>query len=119
LRSFRDCGPDILLVQEAADVDLALDVKAGAYRSALNVAIGYNWDVGIHSFAGQTIRSADGIDFLIAPGPARGAAWGQEISSGFWHGDPPPDWPSGGFRFARIPVGVRPEQVLNRLELLR
>jgi hypothetical protein len=68
-----------------------------------------------HGFSSAPAQFA----FVISPWPVPGVTTGIDTPDEFWSGEPPPPAPSGAFRFARIPVEGRPEQVLERLQLLR
>jgi hypothetical protein len=120
LRAFRDCGVNVLLLQESVESEPASAQDVAAYRAALNVAANYHWDAGLHvpGIRFPPSLAAD-VAFLISPRPISGLPAGQEIPREFWQGAPAPDSPAGGFRFARIPADAVPETVLQRLALLR
>ncbi len=120
LRGFSESGVDIILLIEDAGSEPASEQELNWYRPVLNVAGHYRWDVGVQlpGAAGFT-GLIPGIDFLIAPRALPACVSGITTPAAFWSGAPAPALPAGGFRFAEIPAACAPEQVLDRLAVLR
>jgi hypothetical protein len=118
LRVFGDCRLDVLLLQESSKAQSARAPNLAAYRAALNVAANYRWDVGLQT-GGKCGADAAEFGFLVARDTVANVPCGCVVSDGFWNGEPPPENPLGGFRYARIPPETPPERVLERLALLR
>jgi hypothetical protein len=120
LRSFGDAGLDALLLEEAADNEPASAESVALYQPVLNVAAHYQWELGLRLPSASDYRGeAAGFSCLIAPRPLPGACAGLSVEPAFWSGAAAPAAPAGGFRYAEIPVDASPEQVLERLALLR
>lgn len=113
LRAFGESGIDVLLLEEDATSSPANAGELGWYRSTINVARHYGWDVGVRS--ARSIDGAGDVDFVVSPGSAAS----PEIDPGFWSGGATPQVATGGFRFAAIPVGADPQTVMERLDTLR
>lgn len=120
LRGFSESGVDMILLTEGADCEPVSEQELHWYRPALNVAGHYRWEVGIQlPRASGFTGLIPGIDFLIAPRALPACVSGISTSEAFWSGAPAPALPAGGFRFAEIPADCPPEQVLDRLAVLR
>lgn len=113
LRAFGECGIDVLLLEEGALASPASSGELEWYRSTINVARHYGWDVGL-----RTSRSIDGsgeVDFVVAPDNPRYL----ELGEGFWSAGAIPPPVRGGLRLVTIPPNAEPQSVLSRLETLR
>ena len=120
LREFGSASIDTVLLEESTDSAPASAAELEWYRSVLNVAAHYRWDVGVRHAAG-TIAGADspGIDYHIGTPPRQGVCFGALIGTDFWQGEDPPAAAGADFRFACVPLNLQPERILDRLELLR
>jgi hypothetical protein len=120
LRSFGDTGLDALMLEEAADNEPTSAESIALYQPVLNVATHYQWDTALHlPSAAVYAAEAAGFVCLIAPQPIAGTVTGVVVEPTFWTGADTPAVSAGGFRYAEIPADVAPEQVLERLALLR
>jgi hypothetical protein len=120
LSSFGDAGADCVLLVESADSEPTSAAEIGWYQPVINLAKHYRWDLGIYlptadSFSGEV----SGVDFVVAPRALAGVPAGAITPLEFWAGADARAVPPGGFRFARIPPDAIPEQVLERLTVLR
>ncbi|MBV8063522.1 MAG: hypothetical protein JOY51_08000 [Nevskia sp.] len=119
LRSFGDSGLNGLLLEESAETEPASAQELQLYQAVLNVAAHYRWDLGLRLPRGGHSFAVPGLGFVLAPQAASGMVLGLSLPQGFWDGGTPPPCPAGGFRFAEIPAGTKPERVLERLAVLR
>lgn len=120
LRSFGDCGVDGILLEESAGAEPASAAEIGWYQPVINLAGHYRWDLGLRLISGAGFGGeASGVQFVIAPRPVPGAAYGLALADAFWSGAEAPAAPAGGFRFAMVPMDAVPENVLERLATLR
>lgn len=113
LRSFGECGLDVLLLEEDAASAPAGVEQIDWYQSVVNLARHYRWDVGLRT--PRELPGESGLDFLIAPEGAKGV----EVGQAFWSGGEAPAVAAGGFRHAVIPPDAEPRAVLERLSDLR
>jgi hypothetical protein len=119
LRAFGETGVDALLLVETAASEPGAAEDVACYRSAINVAAHYRWDVGL-SVPGARYAGGDaGLDFVIAPRTLPGAVAGCVLAGEFWSGAAPPDPTPECFRYATVPANADPERVLERLAVLR
>ena len=120
LSSFGDAGVDCVLLVESADSEPASAAEIAWYQPVINVAKHYRWDLGIYLPIASTFSGeVSGADFVIAPRALAGVPAGAITPLEFWTGAEAPAVTPGGFRFARIPPDAIPEQVLERLVVLR
>ena len=120
LRTFAECGFDALLLEEDERSDPRSADDVAAYGAVGNVASYYRWDLGVRlSPRGAAIEGPRGIGFWVASSAVEGLHVGILVPDGYWTGDPAPDPPPDGFRFAEIPADGTPETVLERLAALR
>jgi hypothetical protein len=113
LRSFGECGVDVLLLEEDSASAPASSGELGWYRSTINVARHYGWDVGLRS---ELPLDAQGeIDFVISPSSTRYV----EVGADFWSTGAIAPLSAGGFRFLTVPADAQPQIVLDRLDALR
>ena len=120
LRSFGDCGVDVLLLEEAPGREPASSAELEWYRPVFNVAAHYRWDCGLMlPEAAHDPGAVDGLHFLMAPRALGGAPTGILLPDEFWSGGAAAALAPGQFRFARIPEQAHPESVLDRLAVLR
>jgi hypothetical protein len=120
LRSFGESGLDAVLLQEAAGDEPASAAEVAWYQPVLNIAGHFRWDLGLQLPGGAGFAGpAQGLAFVIAPQPPPGCAAGLALGAEFWSGAAPPKAPAGGFLFTVVPADAVPEQVLERLALLR
>lgn len=120
LRSFGQAGVDSVLLEESAEAEPASAAEIDWYRPVINLAGHYRWDLGVHlpvaaAFSGEM----QGADYVIAPRAFAGVPGGIATPPEFWSGADAPALAGGGFRFASIPPDAVPEQVLDRLAVLR
>lgn len=115
LRHYGDAGIDALLLEEteastprSAD-DLAL------YQPVINVAAHYRWSLGLLTPRAPAFDAA-ALDYLIAPGGGHAPALGALLGDEFWQTG---DAPAAPLRYARVPPGLQPEAVLDRIAGLR
>ena len=120
LREFADCGIDGIVLRESAESEPASAEDLQLYQAVFNVAGHYRWDAGLRlPAAAHDAALAAGPAFVVSPrGSATGVA-GLVVNAEFWAGEGPPECPTGGFRYAEIPVDAKPESVLDRLAALR
>jgi hypothetical protein len=120
LSSFGDAGVDCVLLVESADSEPASATEIAWYQPVINVAKHYRWDLGIYLPTACTFNGEmSGADFVVAPRALAGVPAGAITQPEFWAGAEAPAVSPGGFRFARIPPDAIPEQVLERLTVLR
>jgi len=119
LRAFGESGIDALLLVESAASEPVTAQDVACYRSALNVAAHYRWDVGLSVPGTRYQGGAAGLDFVVAPQALPGAVAGRVLTVDFWAGAAPPDPAPECFRYATVPANADPERVLERLALLR
>lgn len=112
LRSFAETGVDALLLGAGEPV-----ASADALTPVLNLCRHYRWDCGWRlSVAGSGDFDDPGFGYVVAATPLDGIRTGIEVPQRFWQDGHPPD---GSFRYARVPVELQPERVLERLAALR
>lgn len=124
LRAFADSGISALLLEE--DRDPGQDLLS-LYQPVLNVAAGYQWDVGI-LIPGELTTALGGDLAVTIVDPAAlaalakgGAPCGVSVPGDYWAGkDKKFAVPEGcAAVYVRIPGDANPEQVLKRLAALR
>ena len=119
LRSFSEAGLDVLLLEEDEGAEPASLEAIEWYRPVLNVAMHYRWATGLRLPRGELGAVAvAGLDYCIAP-QALDLPTGIVTPPAFWTGAAAPACAPGGFRHAQIPADASPEEVLERLALLR
>jgi len=120
LRTFGELDISGLLLQERIGAEPNSDAEVAWYKPVINVCAHYRWDLGLQlPEAGGFVGPLGGVGFVIAPRPIDAAVAGVMTPANFWADGPPPPVPANGFRFAEIPADGIPEQVLERLALLR
>jgi len=120
LRTFGEVDIGGLLLLEQADAEPKSAAEIAWYKPVINVCAHYRWDLGLQlPDATAFVGPLEGVGFVIAPRPLDGAVVGIATPGDFWSGGPLPPVPKGGFRFAEIPADGIPEQVLERLAILR
>jgi hypothetical protein len=120
LRTFGELDVSGLLLQERMGAEPNSDTEVTWYKPVINVCAHYRWDLGLQlPEATGFVGPLGSIGFVIAPRPLDAAVVGIMTPANFWAGGPPPPVPPNGFRFAEIPADGIPEQVLERLALLR
>ena len=115
LRVFSQCGIDAVLLEEAADTAPTSAAALQLYQPVLNVASHYRWDIGLLLPQVGAAPPTQGLDFFVAPSEVDVPMRGFALDPACWNGTPAPACPSGGFRFATVPVAAQPEAVLARL----
>ncbi len=114
LRAFSVAGLDAVLLTEVGAAPTA-DTQA-LYQSVLNVAAGYQWTVGLELPEGTTASAlVDGFAFAIADAPLQ-VPTVVRVPTSFWTDG---DAPTAVLRHAVVPADAQPEQVLQRLAVLR
>ena len=119
LGSFGDAGVDCVLLVESADSEPTSAAEIAWYQPVINLARHYRWDLGIYLATSTFSGEVSGADFVVAPRALAGVPAGAITPLEFWTGAEAPAVAPGGFRFARIPPDAIPEQVLERLTVLR
>lgn len=119
LRVFADAGVDALLLVETADSEPRTPADVAVYDAVLNTAAHYRWDVGLAVPGGRYVGGDARLDFVVAPGSLPGAMAGIVMPAEFWAGASVPEPVAGGFHYGVIPAHAAPEQVLERLAVLR
>ena len=117
LRTFAGDGIEVVLIEESSTTPTALD--APAYQPLTNLAKHYRWDIGVRAHTPEPGSANIGIDFAITPAPLVRLAHGIDIDHRFWSGAALRVVPDGSFLFAQLPADAVPEQVLERLAVLR
>jgi hypothetical protein len=121
LREFATSGIDTVLLEESAQSEPANPTELDWYRSVLNVGAHYRWDFGLRipgsRFVGDLESS--GFSYLVGPRSVSCACFGQCVPDSFWRGEAHAPVAEAAFRFARIPVELEPELILDRLRELR
>jgi hypothetical protein len=120
LRAFGELDISGLLLEEHGGAEPRSAAEIAWYKPVINVAAHYRWDLGLQltDAAGFT-GPLENVAFAIAPQPLPGAIIGVTTPQAFWTGSTLTPVPTGGFRFAQIPADGVPEQVLDRLAILR
>lgn len=119
LRVFAEVGVDVLLLVEAAESEPGTPAGIALYDAVLNTAAHYRWDVGLAVPGGRYVGGDARLDFVVAPRALPGAIAGVVIPAEFWVGATVPEPVASGFRYGVIPAHATPEQVLERLQVLR
>jgi len=116
LRVFSQCGIDAVLLDESAETEPATAAALQLYQPVFNVAAHYRWDIGLRlPQAVAAMLPTEGLNFVVAPREVETPMRGLALDAGCWNGTAAPPCPSGGFRFATVPVAAQPEAVLARL----
>ncbi len=118
LRLFGKAGLDAVLLEESSHSEPISSREVRWYQPVINVAGHFRWDLGLRLPTTAAYSGGEsGFDFLIAPKPIPGPPCGLSLNDDFWlNGTLPRNSP---FVFWNIPEHGRPEQVLDRLSLLR
>ena len=120
LRIFAESRLDIVLFEESADDEPHGPEEVEWYRSAINLAAHYGWDVGNYLPAAAHYRGGgSALAFLIAPRVFPGPPVGLVVPKQWWQYGPLPECPAQGFRFTEVPIDAEPETVLERLAAWR
>ncbi len=119
LRVFADAGVDLLLLHESAQSEPESAAGIECYQSVFNVAAHYRWAVGLHVPAGRYAGGESALAFVLAPRTLPDGVSGHVLASSFWETGDAGTVPAQGLRYAQVPAGLQPEQVLERLGALR
>lgn len=115
LRTFSAAGLDALVLVEPV-AGPGAEIQA-LYQSLLNVATGYQWCVGLQVPGGQDgVSLTEGFSFVIADAQQT-LPTAVRVADVFWQTDVVPV--AAAVRYARVPPGLQPERVLQRLQVLR
>jgi hypothetical protein len=118
LRTFSDCGVDVLLLEESAVVPASSLESIELQQAVFNLAAHYRWEVGLHLPRGGVCSlRGTAATFVIAPGPCD-IPTGLIVPENFWSGEALPALRPGDFLYATIPAQVSPEFVLDGLAVL-
>jgi len=120
LRHLSGTGLDTVLLVESAESESTTPEEVEWYRSVLNVGSQYRWSMGLRvpgkRFGGLP---ASTFDYLIAPHCVAAPCFGADLSD-FWSSAPNfANVPKADFRFTLLPVGLKPEVILDSLVQLR
>ena len=118
LRVFGKADLDAVLLEESGHSEPISSREVRWYQPVLNVAGHFRWDIGLRFPTAAAYSGGEsGFDFFIAPRPIPGPPCGLSLNDDFWlNGELPRNSP---FVFWNIPEDGHPEQVLDRLSLLR
>jgi len=120
LRSFGEIGIDAVMLEESLGEEPKSSDELGWYQPVLNLAAHYRWDIGLRMpSTAFDLKIEEGVDFVIAPDGMSVHTKGVALADAFLRGEAPPGIPAGSFYYVRIPQDAKPEQVLERLALLR
>jgi len=119
LREFGSSGVDGILLEETQESEPGSAGEVEWYRSVLNVGAHYGWDMGWRSVGDRySDAQVPSFDYCIAPRPLGAECSGIEIAEDYWRGAPMGN-STADFYFGRVPPGLVPEVVLDRLAQLR
>lgn len=110
LRRFGETGVDALLLEESAQSAPTSTDDLDLYQPVFNVARHYRWYSGLLMPLAPAF-DASSLDYLIAPGHEP-----LLLDEAFWQGG---DAPAAQLRYLRVPPGLQPEAVLDRISSLR
>lgn len=118
LRTFGESGLDAVLLEESARSEPGSVAEVAWYQPVINVAGHFRWDLGLRLPVAAAYGGGEaGLGFLVAPRVLPGQPCGVAVGEAFWaEGSAPSD---GAFHFADVARDHQPEQVLDRLALLR
>jgi hypothetical protein len=120
LRGFGSSGLDAVLLEESASSEAQTPDDVQLYQTLFNLGAHYGWDIGLRlPLSSGPVQLGTGPGFAIGP----------QVPPPLFQGLPATDWldahaappvcPMAGFLFAEIPRDAPPEQVLQRLSVLR
>lgn len=120
LRGFGGSGLDTILLEESVISEPQSAEEVQLYQTLFNLGAHYGWDIGLRLPLGNGhLQLGGGPSFAICPNAPQGV----------FHGLPAAAWmdaqalsvacPATGFLFVEIPGNANPEQVLERLTVLR
>lgn len=120
LRAFGNSGVDVLLIEEDAEAGPLSVTDIECYRTVLNVASHYRWDIGLRLPDASAYESCvRDVDFIISPLALPDVRSALVFANAFLDNDEAAERSVNRFRFASIPPDARPEIVLERLAALR
>jgi hypothetical protein len=127
-REFATASVDSVLLEESNGEEPKDASELEWYRAVLNVGAHYRWDMGLHlpgtRFAGDLGDAAardggGGFAFVIASRAFDAPCVGRIIPEQFWSSGAADTLPHADFRFSKIPLGIPPEVILDRLSAAR